>query len=34
MMSMIDCIYVGPTVNQQLDHFKVTPFPIIIYSMV
>ena len=34
MMSVIDCIYVGPTVNQQLDHFKVAPFRVSICSTV
>lgn len=34
MMSIIGCLYVGSPFDQQLDHFTVTSFVIIIYSMV
>ena len=34
MMGIIDCLYIGPSVNQQLYHFAVAPFPILIYCMV
>ena len=33
-MGIIDCLYVGPSVDQQLNHFAVAPFPILIYGMV
>ena len=34
MMGIIDCLYIGSSVNKQLNHFAVAPFQIIFYSMV